>query len=316
MIETTKLTPVDRNNIIKLIDDKAKQLGSYNSVATFCKVSSASISQMRGNIYSARGEDMWLNVAAKLGYKPGSTGKNWQFVETTDFKSISKLLTDAKNNSLFIPISDQAGTGKTGALKHFAEMHANNGVFYLRCWDWGKREFLENLCRTLGIDIAKGFKTPNSLIMAISSFFQNKSLVQPLLIIDEFDKLRPTAKMCMIPLYNECEDGLSVVASGTENLEKEITRGVRYQTKGYDEIESRFGRKYIKLIGCNIKEVTMICEANGVHDAERIKEMFEDCKPIRKELAIGDKKVVVRVITDLRRLKRLIQKEVIRYSNN
>lgn len=313
---TAKLTPKDKDQIKQLIRDKKSQLGSFSAVATFCRVSSGTISQILQDSYKTEGDDMWLNIGAALGFKSTREGNAWTFVETTDFRSIQKLLLDAKNNALFMPISDIAGIGKSGAIKHYAETHKNNAVFYLRCWEWSKREFLENLCRTLGIDIGKGHKTPNNMIQLIVEFFQSKSLDRPQLIIDEADKPKGTAKLIYIPLFNECEDNLSVIIAGTEALEKEIKRGVRYQAKGFDEIDSRFGRKYIKLIGCNLSEVTKICQANGVSNGDVIKQIFEDCKPLRKSLQSGGREVIVRVITDLRRLKRLVQKELIKISNN
>lgn len=316
---TAKLTTQDKEHIVALIVDKEKQLGSFRSVATHCNVSPATISQMAENKYDTKGDAMWITVGSALGWKlsTGLLTRTWTSVETADYKIVARLLADAKNNSLFMPISDYAGIGKTESLKMFADLQKHNAVYYIRCRDWGKKEMLEQLCRTLGIDAGRGFKTPNTLIDLIIEFFQQRSLMRPLLIMDEADKVKPRG-LCalLIHLYNECEDATGVVIAGTENLEKEIKRGVQYSVKGYDELDSRLGRKYIKLIGCTLTDVTRICEANGLSDSNKIKEIFFECKPVRKQVRIAGKEQIIQVITDLRRLKRMVVRETIKTTQN
>lgn len=313
----TKLTNDQKKQIISLLKEKEKQLGGYRAVATFLGISPATVSMMANNNYVTKGDDAWLDAGAKLGWKSQIDGRRgWKVVKTTDVKQLSRLIADAKNKSLFVPISDYAGIGKSAILKHIAEEQVHNHTYYIRCMDWGKREFLINLCRNLGIDAGRGYKTPNDYVQLVIDFFMSRIMHLPLLIIDEADKLKGGALRTFIPIYNECEDMLSVVIAGTENLEKEIKRGVRYQDKGYDEIDSRFGRKYIKLLGCTEAEAGEICKANGVVDEKIIKELFEECKPVRKEIKVQGQVKMLRVITDLRRLKRLVQREQLKQSLN
>lgn len=306
----TRLTTEHKQAIASKIEEKKEALGTYSAVATFCNVSESVISQMKAGTYTTKNEAAWMEVGMKLGWKPDyATGKKeWVVVETSDYKSINKLVNDAKSQSLFMGISDIAGSGKSAPLKDIAEKNNGNGVYYINCMDWGKREFLESLCQLLGIDIARGYKTPNKLLELVIDFFQRRNLQQPLLIIDEADKLKDAAKRIFIPLYNRCEDTLGVVIAGSEHLEQEIKKGVKYRKKGFDEIDSRFGRRYIKLMGNTIGDVTKICTANGVADKATITSFFEECAPIRKIIKIEGKDVPIRVTHDLRRLKRLIRK--------
>lgn len=305
----TKLTDDQKKQIVFLINEKKNQLKSMSAVAVFCKVSETTISMLVNGKYATKGDDAWLQVANALGWQSGSNKVGgWQIVETTDLKSIRKHIMNAKSKHLFLGISDLAGIGKSGSLKYVAEEMKNDSVYYMRCWEWGKKEFLEQLCRNLGIDAGRGYKTPNSLLELIIEFFSQHRLSSPVLIIDEADKLKGSALRFLIPLYNELEDALGVVIAGTENLEKEIKHGVKYAKKGYDEIDSRFGRNYLKLIGCTAKDCVAICAANGINDAGLADVYFEECKPVRKLITINKEQRSIRVITDLRRLKRLIQK--------
>jgi hypothetical protein len=311
----SQLTNADKKAIQSLIELKKTALGSYSAVSHFLGISSATVSQIVDNTYKTKGDEMWLKIGQKLGWKPAVENGEWKIAETSDYKSIFKVIADAKNNSLFLPISDLAGIGKSAPLKDIADKLQQQNVFYIRCWDWGKREFLDNLCRCLGIDAGRGFKTPNQLIQLVIDFFKSRSPYKPLLIVDEGDKLKGSALRFFISLYNECEDMLGVIIAGTENLEKEIKRGVKYQVKGYDEIDSRFGRRYIRLIGCTLKDATAICQLNGLSDAQVISELFEQCSPIRKAIQTGGRESVIRVITDQRRLKRLVKRELIKNSS-
>lgn len=313
-----KITQQQKLEIIELIEQKKKNLSTSAAVATFCQVSESTISRMLTNDYTTKGDEAWLQVGVKLGWKPkfDDGRKPWVIIPTKDYRTLKTIVADAKLMGLFIPISDVAGMGKTACLKSIAAEYANAHVYYLRCQDWGKKEFLLQLCQCLGIDAGKGFKTPSNLIDLIVEFFQSRSIYHPVLIIDEADKLKAGAKGTLIPIYNECEDMLGCVIAGTENLEKEIKRGVRYQTKGYDEIDSRFGRKYIKLLGCTLKEAEDICKANGLTNQKSINEIIEECKPVRKIVKSENREVGIRVITDLRRLKRLVIKELLITSKN
>ena len=264
---------------------------------------------------------MWIDIGSKLGFKTKASmiGKSsWVVVtDTWDFKMVRRVIIDAKNNSMFIAISDFAGIGKSAPLKTIAKELEEESVHYLCCWDWGKKEFLINVCKTLGIDTGRGVKTPNELLQSINEHFQHRASRKPVLIIDQFDKLKASAKGYLIPLFNENEDMLGCIIAGTEHLEKEIKTGVRYQSKGFDEIDSRFGRKYLKIRGCNLEEATKICIANGVSNQSIINDFFEQCNPIRKLIKVDGKEQSLRVITDMRRLKRLILREQLKsFSNN
>jgi hypothetical protein len=139
------------------------------------------------------------------------------------------------------------------------------------------------------------------------------SLERPVLLIDEADKLKPGAMRTLIPLFNRTKDRLGLILSGTENLEKEIKAGVRHSKKGYDELESRFGRTYIHLNGVTEKEVMDICVANGISSNEVIAniwgEMEKVSKPVMVQTSKGMSQRMVDFVEDFRRLERLIKRE-------
>lgn len=75
----------------------------------------------------------------------------------------------------------------------------------------------------------------------------------------------------------------------TNNLDDRLTRGVERQKRGYPEIFSRLGSRFIKIRRPSKTDITAICSANGVTDALHISEIINSYDG------------------DLRRAKKLIQ---------
>lgn len=303
-----KLSEQNKQRIILLLQNKVAVLKTASAVASFCGVSESTISLMLKNKYVTRGDDAWISVGMKLGWKPEyNKAAGWITVETRDLKNIETICIDAKENSLFLPISDNAGMGKSKGLEYVSHKHAGAEVYLLRCREWGAIEFLEKLCSTLGINTSRGLHKKEQLLDYVIDFFQQRSIGKPLLILDEANKLKDAAKRVMIPLYNECEDYLGVVWAGPEDLEKDILRGVRYAKKGFDELYSRFGRKFIKLRGTTFNEVIRICKANGFEDEQKIKMAFDKHKPARILVTENKQQVSLQVMKDLRWIKPMVK---------
>lgn len=296
------MTNVQKNEIVNAIQREIKALGSANKVSVKCDVSNATISNMINNNWDLIKVEMWMKVAGKLGVQ----FSGWQVAETTNFRMMNQVLTDAKNMSLFIPVSHKAGSGKTAAIKAFAQANSDS-VYMIQADEWAKREFLIALALNLGIEIPKGAFSAHQLGGKIADFFNERAFQKPLLIIDEFDKLKDPAKRFIISFFNRIEDKVGLVVSGTEHLQKEIERGVRLQSKGFDEIESRFGRKYIHLIGATKKDIELICQANGITDKAIVDKIFKECNPVPIVL----KEQTFKVVEDMRRVKRVIQRELL-----
>jgi transcriptional regulator with XRE-family HTH domain len=298
------MTKEQKNEILQLIEDEKERLGSYRAVAVKCKLSEATISQLRKGSYAAEGDAVYETIALALGYE--FDGGSWNIAETTNFRIITDVLQDAKNESMFMGISHKAGSGKTATANAFLQENKRNGVFKINCKEWTGRTFLTEIAREIGAEIPKGYATISALITSISESVKRMARLRPLIILDQANSLKPSALRTLIYIYNECEDILGLVILGTENLEYEIKRGVRLNRAGYDELDSRFGRKYINLTGANMADTRKICDANGIADKEAQKRIFEECEPSRITLSDGRR---IDVIEDIRRLKRIIKRE-------
>lgn len=297
------MTTTQKQEIAQLIEDERTRLGSYGKVAVKSGVSEATISLIKTGKWDEVRDGAWRTISAALGWRPDG----WQLVDITNTRMLHQVYADAKAASLFIAVSHKAGSGKTAASKSYVSGN-NQGVYVIQCREWNRREFLINLCRQLGIDLGRGWVNTDEVGMRVVEFFKARQRFRPVLIIDEADKLRPAALRSIIPLYNELEEQVGMVIMGTDNLEQEVKRGVRYNLKGYDEIDSRFGRNFVHLLGATQNDVAAICEANGITDKTMQQIIWQECEP-RQSIVQGR---TLMVVEDLRRVKRAIQRELLK----
>lgn len=299
------LNTTQKAEILQLVDDEKERLGSYRAVAQKCKISEATISQLRKGTYAADGDDIYLTIGVAIGYVFDSG--RWNIAETTNYRIITEVLNDAKLESMFLGIAHRAGSGKTATSDAYLAANRRNGVYKLNCKEWNGRAFLAELIREIGADMPKGYASLNAMISSIAEAFKRIAYQKPLLILDQANSLKASSFRTLIHLFNECEDILGLVILGTENMEHEIKRGVRLNKLGYDEIDSRFGRKYVHLTGATLADTRRICEANGIDDKAMQTEIFQGCEPSRISIESDGHGRTVLVIEDLRRLKRLIK---------
>ncbi len=288
--------------VIRLIEEEKERLGSYRKVAVKCYVSPSMVNNMRAMRTDLIREDNWQKVASALGYKE----YEWQIAETTNLKRVIQICEDARRDKLWTAVSHSAGSGKTSAIKYVAKNYTH--TYSLQCGEWAKHDFAVNLARTLGIQRYSSCK-PNSIMEDVITFFVERADESSLLILDEADKLSHAALRLLIALFNGTEDILALVMFGTENLEKEIKTGVRLAKKGYDEIDSRFGRNFIHLIGSSRQDIAAICIANGITNKAAHYDIFKESNPVSKVVPTANGQRAVQVVEDLRRVKKIVKRE-------
>lgn len=300
------------------VQDWITRLGSQSKVAEKIGVSITSLSLWLNGKYGADTGKMDAKIAAALGYQEDG----WQVVTSiTNYRKIEFVVNSCKQESMWMAISNKAGSGKTHTLEHLFNRDLTGSIIFIQAEEWNARQFLVELAeRTCGVP-KRSYTDIPTLLKLITEYLNRLAADKPLLIIDEADKLRPAALRKLIPIYNRTEHRLGCVLAGTENLHKEIARGVRNNLKGYDEIDSRLGRSFIDLPGATEQEVRDICLANRLDEtaASRVWNEVEKVKKITrvKSKVKGDvREKSVFLCEDLRRLMRLIKKEQISMAMN
>lgn len=253
---------------------------SQNSAAKSLRgVSAATVSQILNGKWDLIADDMWRTVANQIGYDP----RRWVIMQTDGFCRMTDILTDAQQNSLVMAVVGDAGCGKSQAIKVYAER--NRGVIALSCSEyWNRKEFLGELLQSLGVE-PDGSTVADMMREVIRQLKRREGV---LIVLDEADKLSDQVLYFFITIYNKLEDNVGIVLCATQYLKKRIERGVRNNRKGYKEIYSRIGRKFIPMPVVNNTDIRAVCAANGINIPKEIESIVEDAD------------------NDLRRVKRLV----------
>lgn len=274
------MTQTDKLTIVEHLDRYIAQKGSQNKVSAEMKtVSAATLSQMRNHNWENIAEEMWRKVSAFLGI-----GTNeWKFAETGNSKLLLNLFSESQNFALVLAITGNAGSGKTETAKKYEA--ENKNVFRLSCNEyWDKKWFLRELLSKMGKE-TDGMTLPEMMFKAVQTL---KATAHPKIILDEADKLTDTVLLFFITLYNELEGHCGITIMATQYLEKRIRRGIAMQKKGYREIYSRVGLRFIELDQTTYADIKSVCVANELTDEQAIRAIAKD--------ADGD----------IRRVKRLV----------
>ena len=199
--------------------------------------SSATISAILSGKWENISDEMWRNIQSQT----------------------STQMDDAQRWHNVTWVVGEAGCGKTTAARQYATQHAE--AFYILCSEDMKRgDFIRDIARRVGIR-TDGFTLRDSLDVIIDALVQ---LDQPVLLFDEADKLSERVFHYFIDLYNRLEDRCGIVFFSTSYIKRRMKMGLRYDKKGYNEIDSRIGRKFFELEQTSPQDVALVCDANGI----------------------------------------------------
>lgn len=259
---------------------------SRNKAAQSLKgVSAPTIISIMNDNWVNISDDMWRNIAAQV--CTGVSGE-WQIVATSAHQEMNYVLDDAQRWRNVTWVVGDAGCGKTTAARQYEAEHGE--VFYILCSeDMRRGDFIRDIARRIGIR-TDGYTLRDNLDAIIAALVQ---MQHPLLIFDEADKLSERVFHYFIDLYNRLEERCGIVFFSTAYIKRRIKMGLRYDKKGYNEIDSRIGRKFFELEPTGPSDVYAVCAANGLND---------------KAVISGIIREVEECDFDLRRVKKAIHK--------
>lgn len=248
-------------------------------------VSSATVSQLCNGKYELISDEMFIRIATQIGFAFDS----WNLHEGKTFKEITFTLSDAQAYKNVTWIVGDAGCGKTTAAIEYRRTHRN--VFYILCSeDMRRSDFVREIAKQVGAPT----DTTNLRDMLENAISMISFLGNPLLIFDEGDKLTDSVFNYFISIYNRLEGHSGIVFLSTDYIKRRMEAGLRYNKKGYKEINSRIGRRFFDVSPTEENDIYAICQANNLTDRADIEEVLKDAK---------------RSDNDLRRVKRCIHRQ-------
>ena len=264
------ITNEEKEMIRVRLGEYCEMKGSQKRAATsLVGVSPATVTQIVTGKWELINEKMWRSIAAQIGVKQ----TRWNIVETRNYKALSDIFSDAQENALVLAVCGEAGTGKSLTAAHYGAENPN--VYVLACSEyWTRKTFLRELLRVMGKNPAGDTvgDMVDDVVMAL------KRRENPLIILDEADKLSDQVMFFFITFYNKLEDYCGIVLMATDYLEKKVRRGLRLNKKGYKEIYSRIGRRFVAMPGLSATDISDVCRANGVEGLREIETVKKDCE--------------------------------------
>ena len=264
------ITNEEKEMIRVRLGEYCEMKGSQKRAATsLVGVSPATVTQIVTGKWELINEKMWRSIAAQIGVKQ----TRWNIVETRNYKALSEIFADAQENALVLAVCGEAGTGKSLTAAHYGAENPN--VYVLACSEyWNRKTFLRELLRVMGKNPAGD--TVGDMVDDV--VMELKRRENPLIILDEADKLSDQVMFFFITFYNKLEDYCGIVLMATDYLEKKVRRGLRLNKTGYQEIYSRIGRRFVAMPGLSATDISDVCRANGVESLREIDTVKKDCE--------------------------------------
>lgn len=276
------ITATQKTEISQLLAVYVDTFSSQSKAAASLKgVSEALIIQVLKSNWKDISDAAWINIGKQIGYFAKHS-----FVETQDVRTMVDFFTIAREEGANFAITGNPGSSKTSTAKYFEANNRKTGVYHIQCSEyWNKKQFLAAILSKMGV-VNTGFNVGEMMSAIVTNLRRQH---QPLIIIDEIDKLSDPVFLFYITLYNELHGLCGICLLGTDYLQKRIIRGVERNTKGYKEIYSRLGSKFITLDGTDAEEVAEICLAHGIDNPMDISEIVNSYKG---DLRAVDRKVL------------------------
>jgi len=278
-----KFTNELKNEVRDALSSYRDNYGGTNRAAeSLSGVSSATISQILNSKYTNISDDMFTRIAMQIGFN----FDRWQIHEGTAYREINFAMSDAQLYKNATWVVGDAGCGKTTAAIEYRRSHKH--VFYILCSeDMRRGDFVREIARQVGAP-TDSTNLRDILEYAIQMI---QFLNSPLLIFDEADKLTDSVFTYFISLYNRLENRAGIIFLSTSHIKRRMESGLRYNKKGYQEVDSRIGRKFFDVDATTQNDIYAICQANDLTSEAEIKKVIADASMAKFDLRRVKRKI-------------------------
>lgn len=258
----TKLSEKEEIRLAIIEYKEAKGISQNALALQINGVSSAILSHIGAGKFDGISDEIFRKIKNKL-----SEITRVGLFNTTAFDTGLRVCKSAQENHFMLGLIAEAGTGKTTLLTSYS-MRKN--VFYLEYNHTMKpRQFYVCLLREMGIDFESNLYEMLNMIAD-----ELNSMENPLIIIDEAGKMVPAMILSLHVLRNKTMKGCGILLAGVPSFRENLKKFARKGKEGYAEFLSRIGQ-WQELDILSRIEIKAICEANGITDAETLKEMYK-----------------------------------------
>lgn len=253
------MTKQEKDSIREALQKYVSRYPSQNkAAASLSGISAGTLSTVLNGKYDTISDEMFINIASQV----NSTREGWQVVETTTFREIEMQVRLAREERWMMWIVGASGCGKTTTATLLSKEQPE--TFYILCSeDMRKGDFLRALARVVGIR-TEGIKGLLDLKKEICR--QLVQMTAPLVVFDEADKLQENVFSYLLDIENHISGSCGIICLSTSYIKRRIELGLRYNKRGYAELNSRIGSKVFELEDTSYQDALCVCQHNGLQD--------------------------------------------------
>jgi DNA transposition AAA+ family ATPase len=303
-----------KNRILEELTEQRKNFGGSDAqYARSMGINPAQFSRIqKGDTERVISDANWISIARRLGVELREVPK-WNVAETPVFQYINTQLKWCQENSRSGMLCDCSDIGKTFTAKYYAK--ANKHVAYIDCSQVKKKtQLIKQISQEFGLSQSGRYSD-----MYENLVFYVKSLINPLIILDEAGDLSYEAFLEIKALWNATEYCCGFYMMGADGLKAKIERSINCQKVGYVEIFTRFGDKFQKCMPVGGDDRKQIALAQAILIAQANSKLDKSQTQALVRRAIGESGLpsLRRVYIEIRKLDlgennhSPVQKEVI-----
>ncbi len=229
--------------IVEAIEaERALFAGSDNQFAKKLGISNSQYSNIKnGKTDRQLAESKWIRLARELGVQFGNLPA-WKTANTRVFQMLSAQLEHCQRTSTSALLCDLSDIGKSYTAQYYAKHNMN--VVYVDCSQVKtKSALIRYIAQKYGVNYTDTYA---NVYQDLTYYI--KTLMNPLIILDEAGDLQYAAFLEIKALWNAVEGCCGFYMMGADGLKAKIQRAIQNKKVGYTEIFSRFGKNYLSFI--------------------------------------------------------------------
>ncbi len=235
------ITDEMKKEIVAAINAIRSKYASDSKFAIALGINAAQLSTIRkGKIDKVLSDANWISIARRLDVQLGSRPE-WKTAKTPVFTYIYNQLKECQENSQSGLLCDRADVGKTFTARCY--VRDNKNAVYIDCSQVkSKQKLIRQIAREYGI-----YHTGRYADVYQDLVFYLRTIKNPLVILDEAGDLDYPAFLELKALWNATELACGWYMMGADGLKAKIEGNIGRKRVGYEELFSRFGKRFLKI---------------------------------------------------------------------
>lgn len=235
------ITDEIKKQIVAAIEANRSMYASDAKFAIALGINAAQFSTIRkGKLDRVLSDANWISIARRLEVQLGAR-QEWKTAKTPVYMYIYNQLKECQDNSQSGLLCDRADVGKTYTARCYVK--ENKNAVYIDCSQVkSKQKLIRQIAREYGINHTGRYADVYQDLV-----FYLRTIQNPLVILDEAGDLDYPAFLELKALWNATELACGWYMMGADGLKAKIEGNIGRKRVGYEELFSRFGKRFLKI---------------------------------------------------------------------